>query len=634
LVLKEEDFLHAPDQPLPVAHPIVSTTGFAGESQLRRFRRLSVADVFARFVSQTFGQPASLLDVAVMEGADERVRKRFVPGAIEALSRVPQARLVVVGDQLALSGDDLLASVLEAGKERRWPEAILAPQRVAIGGSRGALVRFARTDRCGDIEVFTTRPDTLFGASFVAVSPSHPAAQLAEPAQWAAFRAECDRVSDDPNAKVGVPLGLSVYNPLAPERALPVWLGNFVVETYGTGAAGGCPACDQRDLDFARRYDLPVISIVCPPGMDPTTYQVGSTAYAGSDGTIINSDFLDGLPVAEAIDAAITRLVEVGRGTPTVQFRRRPLVVAEAAEASGGDVHHGGRFWRFAEPFLTAAALVASPAATKWRPHVLHVTEPETATRHLLDARILLRALEDGSGLGTQEPWDKIVLVGDVLDSAGNSAAEIPTRESDAVRLAVLADTPPDREVEWNDKRYTAALKFIDGTRKLFSSPGTDHGIDKAALAAKVAKAAGTLENALHRGRTNNAVAAVREIVGEATEAATQTGLDRSAEAFVASLLYSMLPDLAARGLDAAGLPTAAPPAWPSVTEHGGEAELVELMVQINGKKRGTIQVDRDADEEVVIAAIRATGPLNSYLGEKPIRKAVVVPNRLVNIVI
>ena len=621
--------MHILDDALPAACPIVSTVGSEGEGQLRRLRRLAVADVFARFISQLRGQPATLCDVAVAEGADETLRRRFVPGATEALGRLSQDRLVVSGDQLVLISDDLLELVLQAGSEPRWPEAVLSAQRIAIGGSRGALVRFARTDGGGDIEVFTTRPDTIFGASFVAVSPSHPAAQLAGPAQWAAFRAECDKAGDDPNAKVGVPLGLSVHNPFAPERVLPVWLGNFVVETYGTGAAGGCPACDQRDLDFARRYGLPVLSIVCPPGADPATYQVGDLAYAAGDGTIINSGFLSGLPVPDAIAAAVARLVEVGRGVPHVQFRRRPFVVAEEASTGAGDVRHLDRSWRFTERFLTAAALVVPGIATG-HPHVLHVTELETATRHLLDVRVLSRAIKGGAEPANQEPWEEIVLVGDVLDPSGGSATGIPAQGSDAFRLAVLADTPPDREVEWSDKRYAVALKFMEGASRLFDLDGGADGIDRATLAGKLAKASAALESALRRRRTNTAVAAVREIVTVTAELAAGTRLDSSAQSFVASLLYSMLPDLAGKGTAAAE----PPPAWPDAAAQGDEPGLVELVVQINSKKRGAVQVARDADEEMVIAAVRADGSFRAHLGEKPIRKAIVVPNRLVNLVV
>src|SRR6266566_907524 len=305
-----------------------------------------------------------------------------------------------------------------------------------------------------------------------------------------------------------------------------------------------------------------------------------------------------------------------GRGSPrpvgTKSVRPRTRAPGVARELRGGNLRH-----RRAR-----------------RLHVLHVTAPETATRHLLDARILLHALGDGRGLTYQEPWEEIVLIGDVLSSAGDRAVQTPAWGSDAFRLAVLADTPPDREIEWKDNRYPAALKFVEGAERLFSPRGMAQGIDKVSLAGRVGKASASLENALRRRRTNTAVAAVREIVRDAAESAETTGLDSSAQAFVASLLYSMLPDLAAKGLTIAGSPPVTPPAWPQLAEQGGDAELTEIIVQINGKKRGAVHVARDADEETVIAAIRADGSLHAHLGEKPIRKTIVVPNRLVNLVI
>jgi leucyl-tRNA synthetase len=134
-------------------------------------------------------------------------------------------------------------------------------------------------------------------------------------------------------------------------------------------------------------------------------------------------------------------------------------------------------------------------------------------------------------------------------------------------------------------------------------------------------------------GRVRRGRAAVREIVGDAAEAAAGTGLDSSAQAFVATLLYPLLPDLAAKGLAAAGLPGPAP-AWPTTAVEGAAAELVELIVQINGKKRGLVRVARDAGEQTVTAAVRADRSLTAHLGERPVRKTIVVPNRLVNLVI
>jgi leucyl-tRNA synthetase len=615
--------LHALDE-FPDA-PVVSTIGSESEGQLRQFRRLSVADTLARFLSQAAGKPPALLDLTAVDGADGAVRKALVTVATQALGRISGDRIAAHGDQLVVSGDDLLAAVLDARPDG-WPEAVLAAQRIAIGGSPGALVRFQRTDGGGDIEVFTTRPDTIFGASFLAVSPSHPVAQLADEARWEAFRAECARVGDDPQAKAGVPLGVSVANPFLPDRALPVWLGNFVVDSYGTGAAGGCPACDQRDLDFARRYGLSVYSIVCPPGEDPDTYQVGSSSYPGGEGTIINSGFLSGLPVAEAIPAAVAHLAGLGRAVPTVQYRRRPLVIADAAPDDQGDLSHLGRSWRFTPSFLTAAGLVARAG----RPHALHVTVAENATRHLLDARVLSRALRPGT-----EPWNEVVLVGDVTEQSGPSVPAVHGEARDAARLAILSDTPPERDVEWSDKRYAAAVKFLDVAGRLFApggqrADGSRPGVDRATLENSVVRAVANLEGSLQRRRTNTAVAAVREIVA----AAGGTAPDAPAQAFLASVVYAILPDLAERGLASAGQSGAAAPPWPRTSRPGDGADLVELVVQVNGKKRGVVRVARDAGEDAVVEAVRADASLRVHLGDAPVRKTVVVPNRLVNLLV
>ncbi len=216
----------------------------------------------------------------------------------------------------------------------RWPEKVRVMQHNWIGRSEGARVRFlftnaAATGATSEIEVFTTRPDTLFGASFCALSPNHPLVTdlCAQNEDAKAFVAECNRLGTSEEAiekaeKLGYDTGLKVRHPLAPEIELPVFIANFVLMEYGTGAIFGCPAHDQRDLDFARKYNLSVTPVVLPPSEDPADFAVGNEAYTG-EGSIFNSRFLDGLGVEDAKRRAIEELESLEAGTGTVQFRLR-----------------------------------------------------------------------------------------------------------------------------------------------------------------------------------------------------------------------------------------------------------------------------------------------------------------------
>jgi leucyl-tRNA synthetase len=193
----------------------------------------------------------------------------------------------------------------------RWPEKVRLMQRNWIGKSEGLRIRFklAGSESIGvsEVEIYTTRPDTLFGASFIALAPDHPLAQKVAVSndEAAHFIAECHRMGTssavlETAAKKGIPTGLSVEHPLDPSIQIPVYIANFVLMDYGTGAIFGCPAHDQRDLDFARAYGLQVLPVVCP--VDAENIVIDQTAYDG-DGTMINSGFLNGLTVGEAKEA-------------------------------------------------------------------------------------------------------------------------------------------------------------------------------------------------------------------------------------------------------------------------------------------------------------------------------------------
>jgi leucyl-tRNA synthetase len=215
----------------------------------------------------------------------------------------------------------------------RWPEKVRLMQRNWIGRSDGLLIRFAldaatTPNHERELEIFTTRHDTLFGSSFMALSPDHPlaAAAAAKNPALAAFIAECRRhgtaqAAIETAEKLGFDTGMRAIHPFDPNWKLPVYAANFVLMEYGTGAIFGCPAHDQRDLDFVNKYGLPVIPVVCPPGQDPKTFTITDVAYDG-EGRMINSRFLDGMTIEEAKEEVARRLESERRDGRPVAERR------------------------------------------------------------------------------------------------------------------------------------------------------------------------------------------------------------------------------------------------------------------------------------------------------------------------
>ncbi|MGE3870129.1 MAG: leucine--tRNA ligase, partial [Pseudorhodoplanes sp.] len=226
--------------------------------------------------------------------------------------------------------DDLLKAI---DSLERWPDKVRLMQRNWIGRSEGLLVRFALDPRTApngesDLEIFTTRPDTLFGAKFMALSPDHPlaAAAAAKNPQLAAFIAECKKMGTAQEAiekaeKLGFDTGIRAIHPFDPNWKLPVYVANFILMDYGTGAIFGCPAHDQRDLDFVNKYGLGNIPVVCPEGQDPKTFVITDTAYDGP-GKLINSRFLDGMGIDQAKEEVAKRLEAETRGNAPVAERK------------------------------------------------------------------------------------------------------------------------------------------------------------------------------------------------------------------------------------------------------------------------------------------------------------------------
>lgn len=213
----------------------------------------------------------------------------------------------------------------------RWPDKVRLMQKNWIGRSEGLMIRFAlESNPFGqdELEIYTTRPDTLFGAKFMAIAPDHPLAKAAAQADPAlqAFIEECKRTGTaqeniDKAEKLGFDTGIRAVHPLDPDWTLPVYVANFILMEYGTGAIFGCPAHDQRDLDFVNKYGLGSLPVVCPEGIDPAGFVITDTAYV-DDGRMINSRFLDGMSIPEAKEAVARKLEAEQRGNRPVAARK------------------------------------------------------------------------------------------------------------------------------------------------------------------------------------------------------------------------------------------------------------------------------------------------------------------------
>lgn len=280
-------------------------------------------------------------------------------------------------------GDDLLEAL---GTLKGWPEKVRTMQSNWIGKSFGALIRWELASipdglreagppggpnhAIDPIEVYTTRPDTLFGASFLALAPDHPLTRQVARGnpQVAKFIEDCSRLGTaqadiDKAEKIGVDLGIRVKHPFDPNWELPVWAANFVLSTYGSGAIFGSPAGDQRDLDFANAYGLPFVPVVLPPGVEAAAHAITTQAYAGP-GILYNSRFLDGLTTEDGIARAIAELAARGAGEAITQYRLRDWGVSRQ------------RYWGCPIPIIHCPACGPVPVPLEQLP----VTLPPDAT--------------------------------------------------------------------------------------------------------------------------------------------------------------------------------------------------------------------------------------------------------------
>ena len=649
----------------------------------------------------------------------------------------------------------------------RWPEKVRLMQENWIGKSQGLRLRFdfaaAPPPGFADgLEVYTTRPDTLYGASFVAVAPDHPlAAQVAAADPDAeAFIEECRRggVSEadiETAEKRGYDTGLTVSHPFIPGHTLPVWIANFILMDYGAGAIFGCPAHDQRDLDFARKYGLPVIPVVLPSGADPDAFEVKDEAYVGP-GRIFRSGFMDGMDIEAAKAAAIARIEQAGGGQGATVYRLRdwgisrqrywgaPIPVIHCAACGAVAVpddqlpvelpedvrfdrpgnpldHHptwkhvvcpscGGPatretdtldtfvdsswyFARFTDP--TAAGPVDKAAADYWLPVDQYIGGIEHAILHLLYARFVTRALADEGMLAVEEPFAGLftqgmvthetyrrqtgewiepgeveilaegatrrarlvaggepVVIGDIekmSKSKKNTYAPEEIADAygvDAARLFVMSDSPPERDVQWTTGGIEGAWRFVHRVWSEFDSqpdgPVPDHDAGEDAKALELRRSTHRLiqsfTDSIEGFRFNSGIARLYEFLnilkGLPAATASPAGLAARGEALsvLARLVAPITPHLAEEcwaRIGGEGLVAEAP--WPVHDPALAAEDEVVLPIQVNGKRRGEIRVAAGTSqgdcERLALEAVAA------YLEGQTVRKVIVVPNRIVNIV-
>lgn len=657
---------------------------------------------------------------------------------------------------------DYSEELLEGLKDLdRWPERVRLMQENWIGKSTGARVNFKVSTTAEALEIYTTRPDTLFGASFMAVAADHPLTQKLAPTnpQIADFVAECHRMGTSEEAiekavKKGVDTGLTVDHPFIEGKKLPIYVANFVLMDYGTGAIFGCPAHDQRDFEFASKYGLQINRVVAGPDGDDSDLDGGP--YTGP-GEIINSEFLNGLDVEAAKKAAISKLETLDIGSETINYRLRdwglsrqrywgcpipvvhcdacgtvpekpenlPIILPEdvtfdkpgnpldhhptwkhtKCPSCGNDairetdtmdtfVDSSWYFARFCSPRSDEA--VTREDVDYWLPVDQYIGGIEHAILHLLYSRFFSRAMKVTGAVGYDEPFAGLFTQGmvthetyrsesgewllpqDVITNDAGEPVHMETGEkvviggiekmskskknvvdpaeiidkfgADAARWFVLSDSPPDRDMEWTDAGATGAWRFkqrlyrfvvenLDQSATLNSEAPAEFSDQALSLRRETHKTLASVTDSIEKLHFNTAIARIYEFM-KALGDFKCSGTDgawalREAMETMTALVGPMMPHLAEELWEMLGHTTIlADSPWPTVIAELTVDNTVTIAVQVKGKLRATIEVAKDEDKAKVEELALADDSVKRAIGDAPIRKVIVVPNRIVNVVI
>ncbi len=623
-----------------------------------------------------------------------------------------------------------------------WPEEVKTMQRHWIGRSQGLAIQFLLNDsQLTSIEIFTTRPDTLFGASFLAISPQHPLARYA-----AEHNADVQKFLDAyqhiPVAeaatatleKQGIASGITALHPMTRE-VLPLWIANFVKNDYGCGAIMGVPAHDERDFEFAQKYQLPILPVIEPLDKKQHDYTQGALATGGK---LLNSGPFTGLP-SEKASAAISELLinnklatykthyrlrdwGVSRqrywGTPIpiiycnncgavpVPEKDLPVILPEVVHLTGTGsplkdipefyqttcpqcrnaatretdtfdtfVESSWYYARFACPSQNKAML--DDRAKYWTPVDHYVGGIEHAVLHLLYARFFHKVLRDFELLNSNEPFTRLLTQGMVLKdgakmskSKGNtvdSKALIKKYGSDTLRLFVLFAAPPEQSLEWSDSGVEGMYRFL---KRLWVFAYTNHSwlqecnetrkknlaaaitwtnipVDQQTLRRQIYEILQIAKHDYERQQFNTVISSCMKLfnllqtasqsLNSCTEEASHSlqWIIQQGLSILLRLLAPIVPHITHvlwLALKFEGFIAKAN--WPKVAADALTMEEIEWVIQINGKLRAHLSLATNSDNKMIEAAVLNHPQIQRYTENQPIKKIIIVPKRLVNIVI
>jgi leucyl-tRNA synthetase len=656
-----------------------------------------------------------LANEQVVEGRCERSGDAVEPRDLEQWF----FRITEYADRLLDGLDGLL----------EWPEKVKTMQRNWIGRSTGARLRFAVPDLAETIPVFTTRPDTLYGATFLSLAPEHPVVSriaAARPDRRAKIEAFIEKVRAESRAdreaegalKEGLDTGLTAVNPATGER-IPVWLANFVLPDYGEGAIMSVPAHDQRDFEFARRFGLPVRPVYRSDAGDLDPEAMAQAWTEG--GTVVGSGEWDGTPFAEAVERALRTVEERGWGEPKTTYRLRDWLISrqrywgtpipalycencglvpekdenlpvmlptdvEFRGIEGNPLSHSEAFvrascprcggvarretdtmdtfvdssWyylRFVDPG-DEARIFDPERVARWLPVDQYIGGIEHAILHLLYARFICRVCRDLGLVPFEEPFTRLFNQGMITrlnpatgkiekmsKSRGNTVSPdelIGRFGADTERVYTLFIGPPEKECEWSQEGVAGANRFLvrvhELCERLVALPG-EAPADDSPLMRRAHETIRRVTNDIERFHFNVVVAALMELQRDITDAITvreeTAGTLRFAGRTLLQLLHPIAPHITEEWWERFGEPPfllTSP--WPAADPRLSISERVTLVVQVNGKVRGRLDVPRGEQQEAAQKGALADEKVRPWIEGKEIAKVVFVPDRLLNLVV